>query len=69
MEASVFQKKGLQKKQKKVFKIFFQAISKREKQKRSSQIFREVFGVFQQNFSDSKNSAKLEPRTRQFSRT
>ena len=31
--------------QKKVFKIFFQAISKRGKQKRSSQIFREVLGV------------------------
>ena len=41
-EASVFQKKGLQK--------FFQAISKREKQKRSSQIFREVSDVLLHNF-------------------
>ena len=39
------------------------------KQKRCSQIFREVSGVFQQNFDDSKNSAVLEPRTEQFSRT
>ena len=43
--------------------------SKWEKQKRCSQIFREVFGVFQRNFNCSKNSAVLEPRTRQFSRT
>ena len=57
------------KKKKNIFKKFFQAISKREKQKRSSQIFREVSGVFQQNFNDSKNSAVLEPRTGQFSRT
>ena len=34
-----------------------------------SQIFREVFGVFQRNFNCSKNSAVLEPRTGQFSRT
>ena len=39
------------------------------KQKRFSQIFREVSGVFQQNFNCSKNSAVLEPRTGQFSRT
>ena len=39
------------------------------KQKRSSQIFREVSGVFQRNFNGSKNSAVLEPRTGQFSRT
>ena len=55
---------------KKVFKkIFFQAISNQGKQKRSLQIFREVSGVFQQNFNGSKNSALLEPRTGQFSRT
>ena len=42
--ASVFQNK------KKVFKNFFQAISKWGKQKGSSKIFREVSGVFQQNF-------------------
>ena len=39
------------------------------KQKRYLQIFREVSGVFQQNFNCSKNSAVLEPRTGQFSRT
>ena len=54
---------------KKVFKIFFQAISKKGKQKRTSQSFREVSGIFQHNFNDSKNSAVLEPRTGQFSRT
>ena len=64
-QAQVLSKKQI----KKVFKEFFQAISKRGKQKRSSQIFREVSGVFQQNFSNSKNSGVLEPRTGQFSRT
>ena len=39
------------------------------KQKRYSQIFCEVSGVFQQKFDDSKNSAVLEPRTGQISRT
>ena len=39
------------------------------KQKRYLQIFREVTGVFQQNLNGSKNSAVLEPRTGQFSRT
>ena len=39
------------------------------KQKRYLQIFREVSSVFQQNFNGSKNSAVLEPRTGQFSRT
>ena len=39
------------------------------KQKRYLQIFREVSGVFQQNFNGSKNNAVLEPRTGQFSRT
>ena len=43
--------------------------SKRGKQKRCSQIFCEVAGVFQRNFNCSKNSAVLEPRTGQFSRT
>ena len=37
--------------------------------KRYLQIFREVSGVFQQNFNGSKTSAVLEPRTGQFSRT
>ena len=43
----------------------FQAISNGRKQKLSSQIFREVSGVF----NGTKNSAVLEPRTGQFSRT
>ena len=41
-------------KEKKVFKNFFQAISKRGKQKRSSQIFPEVSSVFQRRFNNSK---------------
>ena len=68
------EKKGLQKFfpvicKKKVFKNFFQAISNWENPKRSSQIFREVSGVFQQNFNGSKNSGVLELNTGQFSRT
>ena len=43
--------------------------SNKGKQKWYSQIFHEVSGVFQQNFNCSKNSAVLEPRTGQFSRT
>ena len=43
--------------------------SKWGKQKRCSQIFREVSCVFHRYFYCSKNSAVLEPRTRQFSRT
>ena len=43
--------------------------SKWGKQKRCSQIFREVSCVFQRNFNCSKNSTVLEPRTGQFSRT
>ena len=39
------------------------------KTKKCSQIFRMVSGVFLQNFIGSKNSAVLEPRTGQFSRT
>ena len=49
-------------------KIFL-AISNCETQKRSSQIFREVSGVFQQDFNGTKSSAVLDPRTGQFSRT
>ena len=48
--------KGLQ-------KFFFRRSPLEENKKRSLQIFREVSGVFQQNFSGSKNSAVLEPRT------
>ena len=44
-ESQVFSKKT-----EKVFKIFFQAISKKGKQKRFSKFFREVFGVFLHNF-------------------
>ena len=57
------------KKKRKVSKKIIQVISRREKHKRSSQIFREVTGVFQQNCSDSKNSAVLDPGTGQFSST
>ena len=42
--------------------------SKWGKQKRCLQICREISGVFQRNFTCSKNSAVLEPRTGQFSR-
>ena len=38
-------------------------------QKRSSQIYREGFVVFQENFKGLKNSAVLEPKAGQFSRT
>ena len=60
--ASVLQKKGLQ-------KYFFRRSPLEENRKRSSQSFREVSGVFQQNFNGSTNSAVLEPKTEQFSRT
>ena len=50
-------------------KNFFTRSPREENKKMSSQIFREVSGVFQQNFNSSKNSAVLEPRTGQFSRT
>ena len=39
------------------------------KQKRSLQIFHKVSGVFQQDFNGTKNTAVLEPKTWQFSRT
>ena len=48
---------------------FFLAISNCGKQKKSSQIFRKVSGVFQQDFNGIKNSAVPEPGTGQFSRT
>ena len=50
-------------------KKIFMTISNCGKRKRSSQIFREVSGVFQQDFYGTKNSAVLDPRTGQFSRT
>ena len=46
-------------------KNIFQAISNGRKQKLTSQTFHEVSGVF----NGAKNSAVLEPRTGQFSRT
>ena len=49
-------------------KFFFRRSPTEENKKRSSQIFREVSGVSQQNFKGSKNSAVLEPRTGLFSR-
>ena len=67
-------------KKKKVFTKIFQAISKEIKiKKRSSQKFfkwspqkkrfPKIFSSAPQNFNNSKNSAVLEPRTGQFSRT
>ena len=44
----------------------FRAISNCGKQKRSSQIFCKVSGVFQQDFNGTKNSDILQPRTGQF---
>ena len=43
-------------KEKKVFKNFFQTISRRGKQKRSLQIFREVSGIFSHNFENEQIS-------------
>ena len=43
---------------------FFLAISTCGKQKRSSQIFHKISGVFQQDFNGIENSAVLEPRDR-----
>ena len=72
-QAQVFSKKKVFKnyfQAKKVFKTFFcRRFPLEESKKRSSQIFCEVSGAFQQNFNGSKNSAVLEPRTGQFSRT
>ena len=48
---------------------YFMAISNCGKRKRSSQIFHEISGVFQQDFNVTKNSVVLEPKTEQFSRT
>ena len=65
-------KKGLEKffsGEKRLQKFFFRRFPLEENKKRSSQIFCEVSGAFQQNFNGSKNSAVLEPRTAQFSRT
>ena len=58
--ASALQKK--KKKKKKVFTKIFQAISTKKR-------FPKKFSSASQNFNNSKNSAVLEPRTGQFSRT
>ena len=72
--ASAFQKKGLhknfsgdlqkkkKKKKEKVFTKIFQVISMKKR-------FPKNFSSAPQNFNNSKNSAVLEPRTGQFSRT
>ena len=68
---------ALQKKKKKVFTKIFQAISKKKK-KVFTKIFQAIstkkrfpnnFSCAPQNFNIPKNSAVLEPRTGQFSRT
>ena len=76
--ASALQKK----KKKKVFTKIFQAISKKKKKKKKKKIFTKIFQAIStkkrfpknfstapQNFNFPKNSAVLEPRTGQFSRT
>ena len=60
-QAQVFSKKSS--------KFFFKRSPKKEYKKRSFQILGKVSGVFQHNFKGSKNSAVLEPRVGQFSRT
>ena len=68
------------KKKKKVFTKIFQAISKKKKKKKKvfTKIFQAIstkkrflknFSSAPQNFNNSKNTAVLEPRTGQFSRT
>ena len=56
------QKKKKKKKKKKVFTKIFQAISTKKR-------FPKNFSTAPQNFNFPKNSAVLEPRTGQFSRT
>ena len=75
-KAQVLSKK---KKKKKVFTKIFQAISKKKKKKKVfTKIFQAIstkkrfpknFSTAPQNFNIPKNSAVLEPRTGQFSRT
>ena len=64
--ASALKKKDRQKKfsgdlQKKIFRKFFQAISRKNR-------FPKIFSGVPQTFNNSKNSAVLELRTGQFSR-
>ena len=79
-KAQVLSKK---KKKKQVFTKIFQAISKKKKKKKKKKVFTKIFQAIstkkrfpnnfstapQQNFNIPKNSAVLEPRTGQFSRT
>ena len=76
-KAQVLSKKK-KKKKKKVFTKIFQAISKKKKKKVFTKIFQAIstkkrfpknFSTAPQNFNFPKNSAVLEPRTGQFSRT
>ena len=76
-KAQVLSKKK-KKKKKKVFKKIFQTISKKKKKKVFTKIFQAISTKkrFPKNFSSApqifnipKNSAVLEPRTGQFSRT
>ena len=74
--ASVLRKKKKKRKKERKSSKFFFGRSKKffrrspiRTQKRNSQIFRKVSGVFQQNFNAPKTSAVLEQRTGPFSRT
>ena len=60
--SKIFQAISKKKKKKKVFTKIFQAISTKKR-------FPNKFSSASQNFNNSKNSAVLEPRTGQFSRT
>ena len=74
-----FRRSPKKKKKKKVFTKIFQAISKKKKKKKVfTKIFQAIstkkrfpknFSTAPQNFNFPKNSAVLEPRTGQFSRT
>ena len=54
LQIFISDEKGLQ-------KYFFRQSPREENKKMSSKIFREISGVFQQNFNSSKSSAVLEP--------
>ena len=59
----IFRQYPPKKTSKKVFKQIFHSGDLQKRKKRSSQIFREISGVFQQNSNGSKNSAVLERST------
>ena len=69
LQKKVFKKFFKQSQEKDLQKFCFRRFPFEENKKRSSKIFCEVSCAFQQNFNGSKNSAVLEPRTGQFSRT